>query len=284
MRKNEFDSCGLVDIYGKKQDFTIVELEYALDIKNTYKKAPHKHDFFQIIYITKGGGIHTVDSKTYEAKRDDIFFINSWQQHQWSFTPGVEGYIINFKHTFLTQFVADHLFVHDLPFFRRYTTEHRINTTPFNAVIHTIIYRMMEELKSEVACIDLVRTYLVELLLVCKKSIKDNDNKEYYSNELIKQFEALIESHFHEYKFPKQYATLLNVTPNYLNAVCQKAKGKSAGDLIRIRILNESKRLLLNTNLSASDIATKLSFKDNSYFSRFFKKEIGISPDEFRKK
>ncbi len=284
MEKYNFNSCGLVDLSGKKQDFMIVELEYALQLKNAYEITPHKHDFFQIIYITKGGGMHSIDLKTYEAKRDDIFFINSWQQHQWSFTPEVEGYIINFKHTFLTQFVADHLFIHDLPFFKRFTSQNHINTKPFNAIIHTAIYRMREELKSEVVCLDLIRAYLIELLLVCKKAIRIDDDREYYPNGLIKQFEMLIDTHFNEYKFPKQYAKILNVTPNYLNAICQKVKGKSAGDLIRMRILTESKRLLLNTNLSASDIAYRLNFKDNSYFSRFFKKSIGISPDEFRKK
>nr|WP_237717518.1 helix-turn-helix domain-containing protein [Myroides injenensis] len=48
-------------------------------------------------------------------------------------------------------------------------------------------------------------------------------------------------------------------------------------------MLLESKRLLVNTNLSASEVAYKLSFKDNSYFYRFFKKYVGVSPDEYRK-
>jgi len=60
-------------------------------------------------------------------------------------------------------------------------------------------------------------------------------------------------------------------------------KGKSAGDLIRDRILLESKRLLMTTNLSASEIAYRLNFKDSSYFTRFFKKYVRQTPDEYRR-
>jgi len=74
----------------------------------------------------------------------------------------------------------------------------------------------------------------------------------------------------------------LYITPNHLNALCQDMLGKTAGDLIRDRILLESKRLLTNADMTITEIAYNLNFKDNSYFNRFFKKEVGSTPDEFR--
>jgi AraC-like DNA-binding protein len=60
--------------------------------------------------------------------------------------------------------------------------------------------------------------------------------------------------------------------------------GKSAGELIRDRLFLEAKRLLMNPELTISEVSGQLNFVDNSYFSRAFKKNVGISPEEFRLK
>ncbi|HCN83031.1 MAG TPA: hypothetical protein DIT07_05335, partial [Sphingobacteriaceae bacterium] len=53
--------------------------------------------------------------------------------------------------------------------------------------------------------------------------------------------------------------------------------------VIRKRIVLEAKRLLVNLDLSVTEVSYQLNFKDNSYFSRFFKKQVGFAPEEFRK-
>jgi len=104
-----------------------------------------------------------------------------------------------------------------------------------------------------------------------------------YNQTLLKSFRKLIEHNFIKLKFPKQYAALLYVTPNHLNALCNDLVGTSAGELIRNRIILEAKRLLINMELSISEIAEKLAFNDDSYFIKFFKKQVGTTPDKFRK-
>jgi len=82
---------------------------------------------------------------------------------------------------------------------------------------------------------------------------------------------------------PKDYAELLYITPNHLNALCKDLLGIQAGEVIRNRILLEAKRLLTNPLLTITEIALQLNFNDNSYFTKFFKKSTGITPEEFRK-
>ena len=77
---------------------------------------------------------------------------------------------------------------------------------------------------------------------------------------------------------------MLFITPNHLNALCKEHWGMQAGEVIRNRIILEAKRLLVNQQTSISEIAYTLNFKDNSYFSKFFKKSVGITPEEFRKR
>jgi AraC-like DNA-binding protein len=83
-------------------------------------------------------------------------------------------------------------------------------------------------------------------------------------------------------KLPKEYAEMLYITPNHLNALVNATIGKSAGTLIRDRILLEAKRMLVNSDQNVNEIAYQLQFEDNAYFSRFFKKYTDTSPEKFR--
>jgi AraC-like DNA-binding protein len=102
------------------------------------------------------------------------------------------------------------------------------------------------------------------------------------SQDLLFELQELIEKHFMELRAPKDYAVFLNITPNYLNAICKKRSGRSAGELIRQRVLLEAKRLLAHTQLTIAEIAYTLNFDDNSYFGRYFKKYTGVTPETFR--
>jgi len=58
--------------------------------------------------------------------------------------------------------------------------------------------------------------------------------------------------------------------------------GKSAGEIIRDRVLLEAKRLLVNSDMMVGQVAEWLNFEDNAYFSRFIKRNLGVTPEQFR--
>jgi AraC-like DNA-binding protein len=76
---------------------------------------------------------------------------------------------------------------------------------------------------------------------------------------------------------------MLYVTPNHLNAICRDLMGKPAGEIIRERILLEAKRMLVNAHTGIAGIGYHLGFTDNSYFTKFFKKYTGTTPEAFRR-
>jgi AraC-like DNA-binding protein len=65
--------------------------------------------------------------------------------------------------------------------------------------------------------------------------------------------------------------------------VVKDVLGKTAGDIIRDRIAVEAKRLLTNAEMDVKEIAYDLNFEDPSYFTRFFRKNVGTTPEQFRK-
>jgi AraC-like DNA-binding protein len=133
--------------------------------------------------------------------------------------------------------------------------------------------------------VDLIRAQMLQAFILLSRVNADEKEKQLptYNYNLLKTFQKLIEKNFATLKLPKDYAELLYITPNHLNAICNDILGQSAGEVIRNRILLEAKRLLINADLSIAEIGYRLNFNDNSYFTRFFKKYAGITPEEFRR-
>jgi len=78
------------------------------------------------------------------------------------------------------------------------------------------------------------------------------------------------------------YADALGITPSHLNAICQRVSGKSTLDLIHARMVLAARRELAYTERNISSVAHDLGFADPSYFTRFFKRETGMTPGDFR--
>jgi len=102
--------------------------------------------------------------------------------------------------------------------------------------------------------------------------------------QLLVSLRRLMDQYYKTLRRPSEYAGMLYITPNHLNTLCQDLLGRSAGEVIRDRVLLEAKRLLTNAGMTATEIAYELNFQDNSYFNRFFKKYEGVTPDEFRRR
>jgi AraC-like DNA-binding protein len=75
---------------------------------------------------------------------------------------------------------------------------------------------------------------------------------------------------------------MLHLSPYQLNAITKSMLGKTCSELIHEYIILGSKRQLLATSNQVSQIAYQLGYEDVSYFTRFFRKHTGLSPEAFR--
>ena len=94
----------------------------------------------------------------------------------------------------------------------------------------------------------------------------------------------MVEQHFREKHTVGEYADLLYKSPKTLSNVFKKVGSKTPLELIHNRKMIEARRLLHHTDANISDIGYDLGFNDIQAFSRFFKKNEGISPSEFKEK
>lgn len=104
------------------------------------------------------------------------------------------------------------------------------------------------------------------------------------SHDLFLQFKRLVHRHCtHERSIPF-YAEQLHVTPHHLSAIIKKASGKSVMHWVNRATIQEAKVLLKTNNAMGYEIADRLNFPNASAFSKYFKRETGMTPREYQEK
>lgn len=279
-----YDICKLSDF--QQENMLISRFNIYLQ-KHQDLHFPHKHNFYHLVLFTEGGGTHAIDFKTFKVEPYQIYFMVPGQVHSWSFEGRVDGYVIHFSTEFFQSFLLANNYLDQFPFFSGDINEAVINIpVAFRTRVISIFEDIIAESENPARMtVDMIRALLLELFILISRMNSGAEQKQLssYNSTLLKNFRKLIEQNFSKIRLPKEYAELLYITPNHLNAICQDVLGESAGDIIRDRVLLEAKRLLINLDLSVTEIAYSLNFNDNSYFSKFFKKYTGSTPEEFRK-
>lgn len=278
-----YDICSLTQ---KRGDILIERFAPYLKSHRNLHLA-HKHSFYHLVYFTKGGGSQTIDFQQVPVKPNQVYFMIPGQVHNWTFEGEVDGYIINFSEAFFQSFLLKANYLEEFPFFTGIINDAIIDVP---AELQGKIIQLFEELIRETEEpkpleMDMVRSVMLQLFISIARLGFNTVNKSIpsYNYTLLRSFQKLIEKNYTSIKLPKEYAELLYITPNHLNALCNDVLGIPAGEVIRNRIALEAKRLLINNDLTVQEIASQLNFADNSYFTKFFKKQVGLTPDEFRK-
>lgn len=273
-----------LDTFGPKANeasFYAEELKTHLK-KHEFVSRPHKHDFYLILYITKGGGVHTIDFRDYKVAPYSFFFMTPGQVHSWKLDAGTNGHILFFTRNFYQMQLNPNNLV-DLPFFQPLSSAPTLRLSNHKTV-DILIQDMSNEFNGEKkADLKILRSYLDLLLLLLAKEYESTGNASTHGVSFkLRKLEQLIERNFLKLKKPSEYADLVNLSPSYLNNLCKQTLGKTLTELIQDRILLEAKRLFAYTDLTANQVSQKLNFSDASYFSKLFKKNTGLTPEQFK--
>ncbi|HEV7378847.1 MAG TPA: helix-turn-helix transcriptional regulator [Dyadobacter sp.] len=276
------DICTLSDY--REDDLMISRLsDYLIEHQNLV--FPHRHSFYHLVFFTKGSGSHTIDFQSFPVKNNQIYFMAPGQVHAWHFEGEMEGFVVNFSGTFFQSFLLRQEYLESFFFLNSVTEDAVLNmsdelTDEVNIQFETLLQQSRKVGSLQV---DMIRLILLQIFITIEHGHPHPSKLSApLQNAVIRSFLKLIETNFIDKRLPGNYSEMLHVSPNHLNALAKEHLGKQAGEVIRERVLLEAKRLLIMPELTVAEIAYRLNFNDNSYFTRFFRKYAGMTPEAFR--
>lgn len=247
---------------------------------------PHRHDFYHVVWVTRGSGLHIIDSDRYEVKPDTIFFMAPGQVHDFQLSDDAQGYTINFSAEFFALQLQNKKVLDEIPVYRLDSPIAAVYLEPAQAAsLRRVVEDIAEEYEGEQPGYhDVLRSYLSIFLTRASRfadpvTAADSSMRDV---ALARRFKVLLEEHFRTVREVAEYARMLRVTERALNEATRRALGGTANKLIRDRVILEAKRLLLHSEIAVSQVADQLAFEDPAYFSRCFKKHTGRSPVDYR--
>jgi AraC family transcriptional regulator, transcriptional activator of pobA len=252
-------------------------------------KYPHRHDFFEVLYLARGSGFHVIDGNKYEIKPPCIFFMSPGQAHKIEFSHDIEGFIFIFTPEFYLIDYNNQNRLIEFPFFftiRQDNPPLLLENKEDVAFIENLFKSGIHEVrKDENYSVNLLRSLLDLILTYCAARYKNEENVlRGKGHMVVKQFYQKVEENYEKNLSVGQYADLMAITPNHLTQTVTRLTGKTSSQIIKAKQILEIKRLLVHSNFSITEIATRLNFPDQSYFAKFFKRETGISPLQYRAK
>lgn len=274
----------LINKNSRKVEFHLARFEEMSEPENI--SFPHKHNFYEIFWLTKGNSTQIIDYQSYQISENTLFFISPGQLHLFEDWRGVEGFVILFTEDFFLRIFQDKNILFELSYLDN------LYENPFlklekeqTEILQPIINLLFSEAKNKKQSTDSIQPLLLVLLRRIQNLFNSHSFKQRNRHEILifKQFKDLVEANFTNNLSISEYAKSLNISSHQLNAFIKASSGETASEIIKKKHVLEAKQLLEFSELNINQIADFLGFSDSSYFARFFKKNVGLSPQEFRK-
>jgi len=270
-------------------DFIHIETIRSRSSINDWTIRAHRHrNLFQMLVIESGGGEMIFEATKVSFSAPIAILIPATTAHGFHFTPQVtDGWVVSF-----TEDVADALGDESGEALARLKTVAANPMLPLaDADEARRLYALCTDLKDEgslaregyrLAMRSLLALIAIEVVRLAASRARSGAVTLARADARVEALRALVDEHFKTERLIKFYAEKLAMTPDRLNDHVKRATGVTAGHLIRQRVLTEAKRQLVFTNLPINEVAYSLAFSDPSHFTRFFRKQTGMTPQEFR--
>lgn len=264
--------------------FDLVRLEDCEDIPRGFL---HRHNYYHMLWMTRASGTHMLDFAPLEVRDHSVFFLSPGQVHAWTSSVKPHGYALNFSTAFFAQMFPRADDVAKFPFYQpaRGNSALYLTQAQHDGMLPLLGEMEREARKRQPGFSDVVRAYLLILLTRLRRLCPDNEYSGVGPHQaLARRFTMLVETHYLRFDTIGQYAEALCVSERQLNDAVKRTVARTASQVVQERVVLEAKRWLSNTETGIAEIAFRLNIEDPAYFARFFKKQTGLTPGDFRRK
>ncbi len=250
---------------------------------------PLRIDGLVIMLCREGGGRVIIDLKEYEIRKDSLIFIQPRNYIQLcELSHDFQGHCIGCTLHIIEDVLPKLTDV--LPILIHNQTEPVARLQPEDAEGIDMFYHFLTAklnqpqtpfLKKKLLCV--LEAALLELMDIQMKMGGTRQIKKTRKEELMAQFIISVSRHFKEHREVSFYAEQLCISNKHLYTIVKETSGRTAGEWIENYVVLEAKVLLRTTDLSIQEISQRLNFQNQSFFGKYFKNIVGISPTKYRK-
>lgn len=272
-----------MQFHGRTDEFLILK---EISKENCSLLKEQIESSLSIIWNQGADTVLQIDSKPYTIKSNELIFLTEFHHVEIKKIDQVR--LIRFNRSFYCIKTNDSevgckgiLFfgASNVPLIKIPEDEQEV----FNTVWKMFLLEMESHDKLQ---IEMLQMMLKRFIILCTRLYKEqnlSEIREEPQHDLIREFNFMVEQHFREKHTVSEYADLLNKSPKTLSNLFAKINQKRPLQIIQDRIQVEARRLLVYSEQSVKEIAYELGFESIQTFSRFFKKQEGVSPVEYRK-
>ena len=252
----------------------------------------HAHEFSEVVIITGGHGLHLTGKESWPLAAGDVFVISGARPHDYQDMDRLRLINILFDPQQLEMPLADlpslagyhALFTLEPAWRRRHQFRSRLRLPSRNlAAVVAMVDRLDEELTTRAPGFGFLATSLfMQIVGYLSRCYSEADNPDSQALLRIAQAITYLERHFDQTVELDTLATIAQMPKRSFQRTFQKALGVSPITyLIQLRV-RRAAELLRRNELTVSQIAFRVGFLDSNYFTRQFRKIVGISPRSYR--
>lgn len=271
-----------------KIGFEIVNLDEVYARHKAQMTLPHRTNFYHILLIESGVKRHFVDFQIIEIEGFTLIFINKDAVHHFESTESIKGIGIVFLESFFCSNEHVTQFLHNCICFNNFCTISRLNVQGDCPDLKEVFTMMHEAFKNppEAHHIAYLRNLLHNFLILSERLLRQQPGFEPLPGGIDMNytlaFRNLLNENFKTQKTVGFYASALSLTENRLYHATQHILGKSPKQVVNDRLVLEAKRRLVNSSKPVKEISFELGFGEPTNFNQFFKKNVGVTPMEWR--
>lgn len=250
-------------------------------------RRPHRIEFHELIFVRRGECTHVVDFEPVRCSPGSVLVLHPSQVEQFDVTTPWDGWLVLFRpeQLFASQDKMGKLglvqAVAELPVQLTFDDAEARLLQQTMAQMHLDGGLQAGQPEVQALLLHQLCTVLLRLVLAHQQQRSDGTVR---PSELdrFRRFRLLLNQSFAKWHTLAQYADAIGCTTRTLTRVTLNVAGVSAKAFVANRISLEAKRLLAHTGMPIAGIGYELGFDDSSNFTKFFKREVGCTPVEFR--
>lgn len=231
---------------------------------------------FQLVYVSNGQGVFEADGvpqTRVEAGTAFLLFPGVWHRYRPAENTGWEEFWVGYKGHYAEYLMKQKCFKTSAPFVH----------IGFSAELLNVFIQLIETVKYESAAYYQLSSCLVtQLLALVYSSAIIHDTQQQHKNNLIHVARFRIHENLHQNMNVELLARELNVSYTWLRRAFKETIGVSPGQYHLNMRVEKACKYLKETGLTITEIAYDLGFTSEFYFSRIFKKKMGMSPKQYR--